>query len=133
VQTLLILAMIGTFASFAGLLQKQEWTPASYLVGVGVAVIVCTLDLLAAGYAIKKRQLEDEGTIKGDLSGRDHFVRSMAIIEVISQIIYVGALFATPVEARDIFIIQAISQVFYLGAIYGMQVEKRDNEAEETM
>jgi hypothetical protein len=103
------------------------------LVGVGVAVIACTLNVLAAGYAIKQRHLEDEGTIKGDLSGRDQFVRSMAIIQVISQIIYVGALFGTPVEPRDNAIIQAISQVFYLGAIFGTPVEPRDNEAEETI
>jgi hypothetical protein len=53
-----------------------------------------------------QRHLEDEGTIKGDLSGRDQFVRSMAII-------HVEALFGTQVEPRDNAIIQAISQVFF--------------------
>jgi hypothetical protein len=122
--------MIGAASSFAGLLHTQERT---CLVGVSVAGIACMLDLLGAGYAIKQRKLEDEGTIKGDLSGRDQFFRCIAIIQVISQIIYVGALFCTPVEPRDNAVIQAISQVFYLGAIFGLPVEPRDNEAEETI
>jgi hypothetical protein len=126
--------MLGTAFSFSELLHKQEWTPASCLVGVGVAAIACTMDVLAAGYAIKQRHLEDKGArIKGNLSGRDQFVRSMAILQVVSQIIYVGALFGTPVEPRDNAIIQAVSQVFYLGAIFGTPVESRDNEAEETI
>jgi hypothetical protein len=81
----------------------------------------------------KRARHPEDGTIKGDLSGRDQFVRSMAIIQVISHIIYVGALFGTPVEPRDSAIIQAISQVFYLGAIFGTPVEPRDNENEETI
>jgi hypothetical protein len=130
----LILAMIGTACSFAGLLHEQEWIPASCLVGICVAVIACTLDVLAARYAINQRHLEDEkGAIKGDLSGRDQFVRSMAILQVVSQIIYIGAIFCTPVEPKDNAIIQAVSQVFYLGAIFGMPVEVSDDEAEETI
>jgi hypothetical protein len=43
----------------------------------------------------------NSGTIKGDHRGRVEFVGLMAIIQVISLVIYTGSIFGTSVESRD--------------------------------
>jgi hypothetical protein len=53
IATTLIVSMIGCASAFAGFLHLKEWTPASRLVGVGVGVIACMLDLLVMGFAAK--------------------------------------------------------------------------------
>jgi hypothetical protein len=96
VQTTLIVSMIGCASAFAGFLHFAEWTSASRLVGVGVGVIACMLDLLAMGFAGKQWELGARGD--GDLSGRAQFIGSAAVIQVVTQIAYVASIYKTPVE-----------------------------------
>jgi hypothetical protein len=102
VQTTLIVSMIGCASAFAGFLHYTEWTPASRLVGVGVGVIACMLDLLAMGFAGKQWELGARGD--GDLAARVQFIGAAAVIQVATQITYVASIYKTPVdqETKDV-------------------------------
>ena len=98
VQTTLILSMIGFASSFAGLLHLKEWSSASRLVGVGVGVIACMLDFLACAYAIKMWEIGGDNLEEGELGERAQTVGSIAVIQVVTQLLFVGVIFKTPVH-----------------------------------
>lgn len=97
VQTTLIVSMIGCASGFAGMLHNKEWSSSSRLVGIGVGVIACMLDLLAFGYASKQWQVGDDD-LSESLGGRAQFIGAAAAIQVATQIIYVAVINASDPE-----------------------------------
>jgi hypothetical protein len=102
VQTTMIVGMIGSASAFAGLFHWSEWTDATRLVGTGVGLIACTLDLLVMGYASKQWDLgcrTTNGCTDSHLNWRAQMIGFCAVISVVLQAAYVGIIFTTLDEA----------------------------------
>jgi hypothetical protein len=96
----LITSMVGCASSLTGLLHLKEWTPESRLVGVGVGLIACMLDFLTMGFAAK--QWERGAFDGGDLEARVQFIGIAAVVQAVSQMLYVASIYMARVEKEMI-------------------------------
>jgi len=91
----LIGGMIGCASGLVALLHYNSWSPASQLIATGVGMIACNLDLLGLGYAAKMFQ------IGGDLDSRLELIGVFAIVQAVTQAIYVGVILKTPTDEEN--------------------------------
>ena len=103
--TTLIVGMIGGASGLAGVMHWYEWSEGSRLVGTGVGLIACTLDLLVLGYGSKQWDLgcremtSAEGVVSGctnnHIGWRPQMLAWCAVLGVVLQAVYVAVLFTT--------------------------------------
>jgi len=99
VQTTMIVSLIGLASGFSGVLHFKEWNNTMRLVGTGVGMIACNLDLLCFGYSCKMLSVGCIGVCTaGGLSGKALFIAAGAIIQVFIQITYVIVIYLTPLD-----------------------------------